>query len=106
MISLVLKGRLLMEPITGLLLMALGAMVAVAVLKWEDIRSWMDSKKTISYNIGTVIKTELSSGRVAVCSGVFNANGKASAVIAWKPNQVDAEINNKLKLDDMIEIQL
>ncbi len=94
-----------MEPITGILL-ALGALVAVAILKWDDIQNWMNANKTSMHNIGAVLKTELSTGRVAVCSGVFSSTGNLNSAIAWKPKQIEPELDRMLKMDNMIEIKL
>lgn len=91
-----------MEPISTLLFMALGAMVAVAVLKWEEIQSWMYGQSTTFGDIGMVIETELKSRRAVIVGGVFTDNGNIKYSKAWSPEQKDSELDSRLRRNNGI----
>lgn len=85
-----------MTGLEFLLLAALVGAVVVAILHWADIQQWWYARKTDNHNIGIMIRKELSAGRVAVCTGVFDKSGDLinSDVTSWKAEKLEYSVTS------------
>lgn len=89
-----------------LLLAALAGACIVAILRWDEIQQWLYQRKTISHNIGIMIKEELANGRVGVCTGVFDKNGDVKDVTAWKCETLDYGVADKFGNKKLVRMSL
>ena len=92
---------------TGLEIILLAALVGacvVALLRWNEVHVWLNNNKTVSHNIGIIIKTELGNGNVGVCTGLFNKNGKISEVTGWKCESMDSGLSNKFGSKNIVRV--
>lgn len=56
--------------------LVIGALIVVALLKWQEIVNWFRNKSSLKQsdkdNIAVMIKTQLASGHVREIHGIFN----------------------------------
>lgn len=97
-----------MTGLEFLLFAALAGAIVVAILRWSDIQQWWYARKTDNYNIGIMIRKELSEGRVALCTGVFNSSGdlKNGEVTGWKAEKLEQSVAIKFGQKNMTRVAL
>lgn len=87
--------------------LVIGALIVVALLKWQEIVNWFRNKSSLKQsdkdNIAVMIKTQLASGHVREIHGIFNT--KTEEVLdgqQYEAKELDQDLQEVFGSEDVV----
>jgi hypothetical protein len=85
-----------MDPITLLVLAAVGIAAKAATVTWRTISNWLNANR-IPGGTARIIKERLKNGDYKVVSGVFSAQDTLRVNHAWQAHKLDSELASEFE---------
>ena len=87
--------------------LVIGALIVVALLKWQEIVNWFRNKSSLKQsdkdNFAVMIKTQLASGHVREIHGIFNT--RTEEVLdgqQYEAKELDQELQEVFGSEDVV----
>lgn len=89
------------------LLFLLGFAAAVFMLGWDDVKSWLDTNRTVQSDYAKIISSQLQNGKYTVVAGIFsNSSHTAIASTKWECSSIDDDLKSRFSDSNEIRIEL